>query len=221
MSTKKIYFINSEMLLLESLDVFFSSQNDFTVAGKSGKAATAVKEVETLAPDIVLVDLKVAEGDGSELLAELKRACPGAKLLVLTNGGDISAVIDAIGAGADGYMLKSAGRDAIINAAWVTVSGQTVLDRGILAQLYDRVKDSAADSGLSGPDEQEYRHMLELLKDHERDICVLVGKGKSNKEISETLHLTEGTVKNYLSRIYNKMGLRDRTSLAVIMARYS
>ncbi|MCR4771938.1 MAG: response regulator transcription factor [Oscillospiraceae bacterium] len=221
MSTKKIYFINSETLLLESLDVFFSSQSDFAVVGKSGKASVAVKEVESLSPDVVLVDLKAAEEDGSGLLAELRRVCPSARLLVLTTGGEISAVIDAIGAGADGYMLKSAGRDAIINAARVIAAGQAVLDRGILAKLHERVKDSAADSGLSGPDEQEYRRMLELLKDHERAICVLVGKGKSNKEISETLHLTEGTVKNYLSRIYNKMGLRDRTSLAVIMARYS
>ncbi|MBO4331340.1 MAG: response regulator transcription factor [Oscillospiraceae bacterium] len=220
MPTKKIYFINSEMLLLESLDVFFSSQSDFEVVGKSANAAAAVKEIEALAPDIVLVDLKAAENEAEALLAELRRVSPGAKLLVLTNGGDISSVIDAIGAGADGYMLKSAGRDAIINAARVTAAGQAVLDRSILADLYERVKDSAAEGG-SGPNEQEYRHMLELLKDHERAICVLVGKGKSNKEISETLHLTEGTVKNYLSRIYNKMGLRDRTSLAVIMARYS
>lgn len=221
MAEKKIYFVNSETLLLESLDVFFSSQSDFTVVGKSSSADVAVKEAEALRPDIMLVDLKAAGMDGGATVTQLKCACSEMKILVLTALGDLSAVVDAIGAGVDGYMLKSSGREAIINAARVVLAGQAVFDRGVLDMLYERMKRSAEDRDPLGLDEQEYRRMLGLLKDHERNICVLVGKGKSNKEISETLHLTEGTVKNYLSRIYNKMGLRDRTSLAVIMARYS
>lgn len=220
MSVTRIFFINSENMLLESLDVFFSSQDDFTVVGKADCGAAALKLAPQLNPDVLLIDLNVPDMDGISLLSELRQACPCSKQLILTARGENQNVLDAIGAGVDGYIFKNAGKSAIINAARVIAGGHSVIDRKILSLLNGYVKRAMVTEEDFEFSESEYRGMLDVLKEHERDICMLVGKGKSNREISEALHLTEGTVKNYLSRIYNKLGLRDRTSLAVIMARH-
>jgi len=115
--------------------------------------------------------------------------------------------------------LKSAGRESIINAVRNTISGQSVLDNKVMSTLHSYVEQAVNDKEYAKYKELEHQILLNGLTSREKEICQLVGEGKSNLEIADTLHLTEGTVKNYLSHIYSKMDLRDRLALAVIMTR--
>lgn len=219
MSVTKLFFVDDESLLLDSLEVFFEPLPEFSVVGKAESGEEALEKLKRVHPDLILIDLNMTGMGGLNLISSVKSLYPDIKILVLTTYYDEKNIIAAVFNGADGYILKSAGRESIINAVRNTMTGQSVLDSKVMSTLHSYVEQAVNDKEYAKYKELEHQILLNGLTSREKEICQLVGEGKSNLEIAETLHLTEGTVKNYLSHIYSKMDLRDRLALAVIMTR--
>lgn len=219
MEQKKLFFVDDETLLLDSLEVFFSPLPEFTVVGRAESGEEALDKLRSVCPDLILIDLNMAGMGGIKLISHIRNLYPEIQLLVLTTYYDEKNITQAICNGADGYILKSAGRETIINAVRNTISGQSVLDSKVMSMLHAYVEKAVHNKETSEHREMEYKAMLNGLTRREKEICYMVGDGKSNTEIAEALHLSEGTVKNYMSNIYSKMDLRDRTALAVTMTK--
>jgi DNA-binding NarL/FixJ family response regulator len=219
MSVTKLFFVDDASLLVDRVEVFFEPLPEFSVVGKAESGEEALEKLKRVHPDLILIDLNMTGMGGLNLISSVKSLYPDIKILVLTTYYDEKNIIAAVFNGADGYILKSAGRESIINAVRNTMTGQSVLDSKVMSTLHSYVEQAVNDKEYAKYKELEHQILLNGLTSREKEICQLVGEGKSNLEIAETLHLTEGTVKNYLSHIYSKMDLRDRLALAVIMTR--
>lgn len=213
MKDTKIILVDDEPLLLESLEIIFFMEDDFTVIGTATDGAAALKILEEKSADIALVDLRMVGMGGLELIRELRARHRHVKILVLTTFYDEKSIISAIQNGADGYILKDAGREALVNAVRSVLEGQSTLDKKVMSTLaayMGKVRQTAA------PDTAEAAFLSDMTE-RELDICRLLAEGYTNFEIASTLCLTLGTVKNYVSKIYDKTDIRDRATLAVFL----
>ncbi len=215
----KIFFVDDEKLLLESLAVFFSSDAEFEVVGSASSAEEALEKLPDAKPDVLLADLNMAGIGGIRLIGEVKQRWPEIRMLVLSTYYDDQNVTSALAAGADGYILKSFSSGEIIEAARMIASGHTVLDQKVMSVLHRNTRRLSGDSGDQDPRRKQFQEQYQKLTEREREICRLLQEGRSNREIASDLHITEGTVKNYLSNIYGALGVRDRTALAVALTR--
>lgn len=209
----KIILVDDEPLLLESLELIFFMEEDFTVVGTATDGAAALRLLVDRDADIALVDLRMFGMGGLDLIRELRARHSPIKILVLTTFYDEKSIISAIQNGADGYILKGTDRGALVNAVRSVLEGQSTLDNKVMSAL-------AAYMGKLRQPDAAYAPDLELLQEmteRELDICRLLAEGYTNCDIASQLCLTLGTVKNYVSRIYDKTGIRDRATLAVYL----
>ena len=217
----KIFFVDDERLLLESLSVFFSTDEEFEVVGSAASAEEALEKLAHVHPDVMLVDLNMAGIGGVRLIGEVKRRMPEVRMLVLSTYYDDQNITSALSEGADGYILKSVSSSEIIEAARMVASGHTVLDQKVMSVLHRNARRMGSELSSSDPKRARFFEQYNKLTEREREIGRLVQDGRSNREIASALHITEGTVKNYLSNIYGALGVRDRTALAVSLTRTS
>lgn len=215
----KIFFVDDEKLLLESLAVFFSSDREFQVVGSASSAEEALEKLPEAQPDVLLADLNMAGIGGIRLIREVRQRWPQIRMLVLSTYYDDLNVTSALAAGADGYILKSFSSGEIIEAARMIASGHTVLDQKVMTVLHRTTRRIGSDAEKPDPQRLHFCEQYRKLTEREREICRLLQKGRSNREIAADLHITEGTVKNYLSNIYGTLGVRDRTTLAVALTK--
>ena len=215
----KIFFVDDERLLLESLSVFFSTDEEFEVVGSAPSAEEALEKLAHIHPDVMLVDLNMAGIGGVRLIGEVKRRMPEVRMLVLSTYYDDQSITSALSEGADGYILKSVSSSEIIEAARMVASGHTVLDQKVMSVLHRNARRLGSELNSSDPKRAQFFEQYNKLTEREREICLLIQDGRSNREIAAVLHITEGTVKNYLSNIYGALGVRDRTALAVSLTR--
>ena len=215
----KVFFVDDERLLLESLSVFFSTDEEFEVVGSASSAEEALEKLTHVHPDVMLVDLNMAGIGGVRLIGEVKRRMPEVRMLVLSTYYDDQSITSALSEGADGYILKSVSSNEIIEAARMIASGHTVLDQKVMSVLHRNARRLGSELNSSDPKRAQFFEQYNKLTEREREICRLIQDGRSNREIAAVLHITEGTVKNYLSNIYGALGVRDRTALAVSLTR--
>ena len=215
----KIFFVDDERLLLESLSVFFSTDEEFEIVGSAASAEEALEKLVHVHPDVMLVDLNMAGIGGVRLIGEVKRRMPEVRMLVLSTYYDDQSITSALSEGADGYILKSVSSGEIIEAARMVASGHTVLDQKVMSVLHRNARRMGNELNSTDPERAQFREQYTKLTEREREICRLIQDGRSNREIAAVLHITEGTVKNYLSNIYGTLGVRDRTALAVSLTR--
>ena len=199
----KVLLVDDEPLLLESLEIILTL-NDMDIIGKAKDGNEALDILKDKNCDIVLVDLNMKGMGGIELISNMKTLYPDAKILVLTTFYDDKSITLAIGGGADGYLLKDSGKDAIIGAISQIMDGRDVIDKKVMQRL------SALMSGKS-----KDMSIMEGMTRREEEICILLAKGLTNRQIADTLYISEGTVKNYISAIYEKTGIHDRAKLIV------
>ena len=211
----KIILVDDEPLLLESLEIILSIEPDFEVVGTASDGASALCLLEDRSADIALVDLRMVGMGGLQLIVELSRLYVHMKILVLTTFYDEKSIVMAIQNGADGYILKDAGRTVLVNAVRGVVDGQSILDIKVMSAL------SAYMGKTIQPDDiiETDSDFLSELTSRELDICSFLAEGYTNREISAKLFLTQGTVKNYVSKIYEKTEIRDRASLALYLSK--
>ena len=218
-SKYRALLVDDENLLLDSLEIILTL-NSFDVVGKAndGREALKILKEQVNECDIALVDLNMKGMGGLELIKLMKERYPHIKILVLTTFYDDKYITDAITGGADGYLLKDSGKDTIINAITQILGGITVLDKKVmtrLTQLMTAKLDKAENNNESKDKTSDNTDILVELTDREKEICFLMAEGFTNKQIADKLYISEGTVKNYISNIYDKTGIHDRVKLIV------
>jgi len=205
MEKYRILLVDDEPLLLDSLEIILS-MNGMEIVGKAKDGNEALQCLETVTCDLALVDLNMKGMGGIELIGRLKSGYPEIKILVLTTFYDDKNITAAISGGADGYLLKDGGKDAILGAVEQIMGGRNVIDNRVMCRLAAIMSSSAKNETL--PDS---------ITEREKEVCSLLAQGLTNRQIAETLYISEGTVKNYISSIYEKTGIHDRAKLIVAM----
>lgn len=180
------------------------SEGDIEIVGEAATAAQAMSRIPALRPDVAVLDVQLPDGDGVTVCRELRSEMPELKCLMLTSFVDDEALLDAIVAGASGYVLKQIRGTDLIGAVRTVAAGGSLLDPQTTARVMDRIR---TDATKVDP--------LASLTDQERRILDLIGEGLTNRQIGEHLFLAEKTVKNYVSSILAKLGLQRRTQAAV------
>lgn len=219
MDKYKVLLVDDEKLLRESLEIILSL-NGMEIIGKAndGKEALQILEEKEADCDIALVDLNMKGMGGIELIGAMKERFAHVKILVLTTFYDDKYITEAIAGGADGYLLKDSGKDAILGAVTQILGGVTVLDQQVMAQLAELMAANSEKRKREAMEERRADNACEItaeLTGREKAICALLAEGLTNKQIADRLYISEGTVKNYISGIYDKTGIHDRVRLAV------
>ncbi|SDB20488.1 DNA-binding response regulator, NarL/FixJ family, contains REC and HTH domains [Pseudobutyrivibrio sp. YE44] len=203
---KKILLIDDDELITMSLEMIINADEDFQVIGKGNSGREAVSLYEELKPDLLLMDIRMADMNGLEAAEEILKNHKDATILFLTTFSDDEYIVKALKLGVKGYLLKQDYKSlpAALHAA---IDGQSVFGGAVVDKLPTLMAQSSAG------DEFDYRKYD--ISEKEYEVIQLVADGFSNKEISQKLFLSEGTVRNYLSSILEKLNLRDRTQLAI------
>ena len=207
MEQLRVLLVDDEPLLLESLEIILT-MNQMQIIGMAHDGYEALDVLSEHFCDLALVDLNMKGMGGIELIAHIKKDYPTIKILVLTTFYDDSNITRAIANGADGYLLKDSGKDAILGAISQIMSGRNVIDNKVMHRLA---------ALMSGGTPSTNTTLLDGMTEREQEICTLLADGLTNKQIAETLYISEGTVKNYISSIYDKTGIHDRAKLIVAM----
>ena len=199
-ATIRILLVDDHAVVREGLRLFLEPDERLVVVGESANGKEALTAVEQLRPDVVLMDLLMPVMDGVSAIRELKARFPEVEVIAVTSVLEDHLVVDAVQAGAMGYLLKDTDSDALIEAIYAAGRGEVRLHPEAAKRLVKEVR--TAD-------------MRESLTARETDILRLVGKGQANKEIAQTLGLSELTVKTHVSRLLSKLNLSSRTQAAL------
>lgn len=223
MEMYKVLLVDDEKLLLDSLEIILSL-NGMEIIGKAsdGRGALQILEEKAADCDIALVDLNMKGMGGIELIKIMKEKFAHVKILVLTTFYDDKYITEAIAGGADGYLLKDSGKDAILGAVAQILSGVTVLDQQVMAHLAELMaanSERRKKEAIEGSREVNAGDIAAELTGREKEICALMVEGLTNRQIADKLYISEGTVKNYISNIYDKTGIHDRVKLVVELKR--
>ncbi|GAA4604604.1 DNA-binding NarL/FixJ family response regulator [Actinoplanes octamycinicus] len=202
----RVLLADDQRLFREALALLLSVQDDVRVVGEAADGAQAVELAARLAPDVVLMDLRMPVMDGATATRRLRDEQPAVRVIALTTFDDDADVFAAIQAGAIGYLLKDASSERLMEAVRAAVRGESVLEPGVAAKLVSRV----AQLPPAVPDP-----LVAPLTGRELDVVRLLAGGRSNKEIATALFLAEGTVKNHVTNALAKLGARDRTQAAL------
>lgn len=217
----RIVLADDQALILDGIQVLLETEEDFEVVGVARDGAEAFELAVTLKPDIVLLDIRMPHMDGVESMRRIKKAEPDMIVLLLTTFDDQSYIQDAFRYGANGYLLKDISRQKLIRTIRDALTGETILPARIAAKLVQEVIDknttqrsaeeSASASQSTCPTENYG------FTDREYKIASLLAKGFTNKQMAIKLSFSEGTVKNTVSSIYDKINLYDRATAAIFL----
>jgi DNA-binding NarL/FixJ family response regulator len=206
----RVLIADDQRLVRGGLDMILSAQPDIAVVGTAENGAQAVALAAELAPDVVLMDVRMPELDGLEAARQiLARAGARPKVVMLTTFDLDEHVYDALIAGASGFLLKDTRPETLADAVRTVAGGEALLAPTVLRRLVDQGRASA-----SAPTADAAR--LAVLTERETDVLRLIGCGCSNSEISQTLWIEETTVKTHITRLFRKLDLRDRAQAVVV-----
>jgi DNA-binding NarL/FixJ family response regulator len=205
----RVLIVDDHEIVREGLRTLLAEEQDIEVVGEAADGAEGVSLTLALRPDVVLMDLVMPNVDGIDAMRLLKRSDTSWRVLVLTSFAEDKLVRGALEVGAVGYLLKDALKAELIQAIHAAAQGQPYLHREAQRRLIQQVTAPAAEPSVQP-----------VLTRREQDVLRLISQGQSNKEIARTLHLTEGTVKGYVSIILAKLGVLDRTQAALFAVRH-
>lgn len=211
MNLIRVLICDDQEMVREGLRAILRTVPNIKVTGVASDGDEVVNIIESTQPDVVLMDLNMPGVNGIQATRIIHERFPNVRVLALTTYDADEWVFDAIRAGASGYLLKGTPRTGLIQAIEGTVAGQTYVDPAVAGKLFTHVagKTVVHDSTIA-----------DSLSPREREILRLLANGLSNADIAAQLFLSEGTVRNYLSGIFNKLGVTDRTQAAVIALRH-
>jgi two-component system response regulator DevR len=200
-----VFLVDDHEVVRRGVADLIDDEDDMTVIGQAATASQALARVPALRPDVVLLDVRLPDGNGVELCRDLRSKMPDLNCLMLTSFTDEQAMMDAILAGAGGYIIKDIKGMDLLAAVRTVGSGKSLLDNRAAAALMRRLREGVPQAGpLAGLSEQE------------RMVLDLVGEGMTNRQIAARMFLAEKTVKNYVSRLLAKLGMERRTQVAVL-----
>jgi len=195
----RILLVDDHRIVREGLASMLSTQPDMDVVGEAGTGIEAIEQARHLQPDIILLDLEMPDLDGVGVLESVRTALPGARVIILTAYGTDERILDAVRAGAKGYLLKGAGLDEVLHAVRVAAAGGSLLEPKIAERLLDSMERMLRSGKVPA-----------TLSDRERDILTRIARGLSNKAIGDELHLAERTIKFHATIIFQKLGVSNR-----------
>ncbi|MDF2887202.1 MAG: two component transcriptional regulator, LuxR family [Lacrimispora sp.] len=207
----KVLIADDQELIRQSLQIVLDSRKDMTVTDVAADGQEVMRCIRKNKPDVILMDVRMPKMDGVQCTKLIKESYPQIKIIILTTFDDDEYVYNALKYGASGYLLKGVSMEELANAITTVYNGWAMINPDIATKVLRLFSQMAkADYSITVKE----KNMEELTKT-EWKIIAQVEKGASNREIARTLNLSEGTVRNYLSTILNKLNLRDRTQLAI------
>lgn len=207
----KVLIADDQELIRQSLQIVLNSKANIEVTDVAADGQEVIQSIRKQKPDIILMDIRMPKMDGVQCTKIIKDVYPQIKIIILTTFDDDEYVYDALKYGASGYLLKGVSMDELTEAIQIVHSGRAMINPDIATKVF-RLFSQMAQINYTIPVEE--RDIKQLTKT-EWKIIAQVEKGASNKEIADAIKLSEGTVRNYLSTILNKLNLRDRTQLAI------
>jgi two-component system response regulator DevR len=205
MNKTRVLLVDDHEVVRLGLMTLINDQPNMQVVGEAGTTAEAVRAVERLQPDVVLMDIRMPGEGGIEATQQIMARFPETQVVMLTSFADDELVVRAIRAGAAGYVLKQVGNEELLRAITAVARGEALLDPSTTARLLSRVREAERKA-----DEDAFRD----LSDREMDVLAELARGKTNAEIGRVLNLSEKTVRNYVSTILEKLHLTNRVELA-------
>jgi DNA-binding NarL/FixJ family response regulator len=213
----KVILVDDQKIVREGIKMILSLDEEIVILDEAehGKHLLEILRKGQV-PDVILMDVRMPLMDGVEATKIVKEKYKNIKVIILTTFNEDEYIFEGIKNGADGYILKDAGSDDIIRAIKTACNGNILLDPEVATKIVKAFNSISADKQT--PNQlNEYKKKLEILTQREMDVARLVAQGKSNKDICHILFLREGTVKNYLTKIFEKLELTSRTELALFI----
>lgn len=207
----RILICDDQAIVTEGLSKIIGSHPDLEVVGIAVNGQDAFEQIPTSNPDLVLMDLKMPVMNGIVATRKIKEAYPKVHVLILTTYDDDEWLFDAIRSGADGYLLKDTPPTQLIEAIVGTIEGKTYIDPDIGSKVLSQV----ASATPKDPPPTTFS-----LGERESEILALIAQGYTNADIANKLFLSEGTIRNYTSELFRKLGVSDRTQAAILAIRY-
>ncbi|TME90534.1 MAG: response regulator transcription factor [Chloroflexi bacterium] len=205
----RVMLVDDHEVVREGLRTLIGRHKDMLVVGEAGTTAEAIETAARAKPDVIVMDIRLPDGSGVEACRTIREARPETKVIMLTSYADDEALFASIVAGAAGYLLKQTRGQALIDAISAVAQGRSLLDPDVTGKVLERVRKGRGDEDPA----------FASLTDQERKVLEQLAEGKTNREIGEVLFLSEKTVKNYVSRILDKLGLARRAEAAAYMAK--
>ncbi|MFE2521354.1 response regulator [Streptomyces mirabilis] len=205
----RVFLLDDHEVVRRGLADLLDAEPDISVVGDAGSVEHALVRGPALRPHVAVLDVRLPDGDGISVCRELRSQMPELACLMLTSFDDEEALLDAIMAGASGYVLKQIKGSDLVAAVRTVASGQSMLDPTTTAQLMRSLRADPTEAPALAPE-------LAGLSPRERDILALIGDGLTNREIGKKLYLSEKTVKNHISRLLAKLGVQRRVQAAVL-----
>jgi DNA-binding NarL/FixJ family response regulator len=203
-----VFLLDDHEIVRRGVRDMLEAEGDIKVVGEAGTASSALARIPAVRPDVAVLDVRLPDGDGVTVCREIRSQMPEVACLMLTSFADDDALMDAVMAGAAGYVLKQIRGTDLVGAVRTVANGQSMLDPRAASQLMARLRNqSAKQDPLAG------------LTPQERRILELIGEGLTNRQIGEKMFLAEKTVKNYISALFAKLGMERRTQAAAYAAR--
>jgi two-component system, NarL family, response regulator DevR len=208
----RVMLVDDHEIVRDGIKAMLDTQDDIVVTAQAGTVRDAIDEAARTRPDIVVMDVRLADGSGIEATREIRAEHPDTKVLMLTSFADDEALFSSIMAGASGYVLKQVRSGELLRAIRVVGAGESLLDPAMTTAVLDRLRKG--------------KHFLKdeklaRLSPQEERILTLVAEGRTNREIGEELGLAEKTVKNYVSSILSKLEVARRAEAAAYLARHT
>jgi DNA-binding NarL/FixJ family response regulator len=206
----RVLLVDDQELFREGLETLLSVHNDIQVVGQACNGREAVEVATQVRPDLILMDVRMPVLDGVRATRLLQETLPECRVIVLTTFDDDEYIFDALRAGAAGYLLKDVASARLVEAIRATARGESILEPSVAAKViaeFTRVSSMVPTAQME--------QLAEPLSERELEILALIARGASNKEIAAQLFIAEGTVKNHVTHILGKLGVRDRTQAAL------
>lgn len=207
----RVIICDDQAVVREGLELILNADSEIDVIGLAEDGHIAVEMAMDLKPDIVLMDLKMPGLNGIKATQLITKELPDTKVLVLTTFGEDEWVFDAIRSGASGYLLKGTPRQELVKAVKGSFKGESYIDPLVGAKILEK---------LAKPEDEKPSNFSKDLSDRELEVLRLIARGFSNAQISQQLHLSAGTVRNYVSKLLAKLEVNDRTQAAVLAIKY-
>jgi len=205
----RVLLCDDHEVVREGLRTLITRQKSMQVVGEAGSVAEVVDAAAKAKPDVIIMDVRLPDGSGVEACRTIRDARPETKVIMLTSYADDEALFASIVAGAAGYLLKQTRGQAVIDAITAVAAGRSLLDPDVTGKVLERVREGRGDEDPA----------FASLTDQERKVLEQLAEGKTNREIGAVLFLSEKTIKNYVSRILDKLGLSRRAEAAAYVAK--
>jgi two-component system response regulator DevR len=211
MSALRVLVVDDHEVVRAGLRAVLESEEGIQVIGEAGTTREAVEKAHALKPDVVLLDVRLGEeGDvgGIEACRDIRSDLPQTRVLMFSSYGETETVVSSLLAGASGYLMKNVGRSQLISALRAVGQGESLLDPSVTKPVLDRLVELSASAKKDDP-----------LSDREKEVLLLVAKGRTNREIAEALVISEHTARNHVTHILDKLGLSRRSEAAAYAAK--